>query len=120
MDERILRNSFLGTALSKPRLTLSRLTSDCSVARKSLIKELIESGFACLALDDPKLLGALDDGLDAAQGLSGFRFPPNDSAPTIYSRATRDTFRALFTVSTCCFRAPVSYTHLTLPTIYSV
>jgi hypothetical protein len=96
---------FSGAIVAKSVLTLSRLLEGCCIARESFIKQLTERGFACLCLDDQELLSALEDGLEAAQALDVFRFPPNDDSPTIYDRITRDTFRALFTVSTMCFKA---------------
>ena len=91
--------------MTQPPLTLSRLQNGCLVTRASFIKQLTQRGFACLTIDDQRLLSALEEGLDAATALTGFRFPPNDDSPTVYTQVTRDTFSALFKVSTLCFQA---------------
>lgn len=99
--------------MSKTVLTLSSLLNGCPIAKTRFIEQLKQRGFACLALDNQALLSALEDGLEEARRLEGFRFPPNDESPTVYNRVTRATFRALFEVSTGCFRALCA--HETVP-----
>ena len=74
-------------------------------ARRLLIDQLIHRGFGLISISDPELLRAVNAGLDRAEALEGFRFPPINVETIRYHEVERDAFRALYTIALDCLNA---------------
>ncbi len=86
-------------------IDLSSLNEFDHPAVSALRTSLRRHGFAVVNVTDTELLTGLEDALAEAQTLDGFRFPPNDESPAIYTAARRSGFRSLFRIAVSVFSA---------------
>ena len=77
-------------------ISLKSIQEKSTQARKELINQVQNLGFALIELDDQIRAQDLNWGIQEAKGLDGFRFPPINVERIQYTEVHRVVFKALF------------------------
>lgn len=83
-------------------IPLSSIHDKSFKARRELLEQAQNFGFALIEVDELKHIEALNTGIEEAQKLGSFRFPPINVERIEYSEVHRTVFKALFSIALEC------------------